>query len=145
MPSRGRAGWLGVFFPDKKFDQQKQFVHQYIRKYVQSAVDIHKKSLTQEKVSTDEKESGKYVFLEHLAKTNYTETKIQAELLNILLAGRDTTASLLSYFFYYLARRPDVWNKLRSEIMDFGPGTPTFEQIKSLKYLQWCLNESELL
>lgn len=142
MFSRGRVGWLADLIPNKKYIQERKFVHQYIGQYVESAIELHQKSLTQEKAYTDEKGSGKYVFLEHLAKTNYSKTKIQAELLNILLAGRDTTASMLSFFFYYLARRPDVWNRLRSEILEFGPGAPTYEQIKSLKYLQWCLNES---
>jgi cytochrome P450 len=85
--------------------------------------------------------NDKYVFLEHLAKTGYPEKKIQDELLNILLAGRDTTAGLLSYLFYHLAREPRIWEKLRAEVLSLGDETPSFEQIKSLKYMQWVLNE----
>jgi cytochrome P450 len=63
-----------------------------------------------------EEGSSRYV-LEQLAKTGCSERKIQGELLNIFLAGRDTTASLLSYLFYYLPCRPDVFTKLRAEVV----------------------------
>jgi cytochrome P450 len=87
--------------------------------------------------------AGKYVFLEHLAQAGYPAQKIQDELLNILLAGRDTTASALSFLFYHLARRPEIYAKLREEVLKLET-IPTFEEIKSTKYLQWCLNEGNL-
>ena len=118
-------------------------MHQYVANYVQKAVSLNKQSLKDGKLGEDDEKSGKYVFLEHLAKTNYSERKIQDELLNILLAGRDTTASLLGYIFYILARRPDVVAKLRKEISKLGSKRPSFEEIKSMKYLQYCLNESK--
>ncbi|KAE9365333.1 putative cytochrome P450 [Stipitochalara longipes BDJ] len=135
-----RLGKLASIFPDKHFTNSVAYVHEYVHDYVQKAVDLHKTAAPSEKV--DEKDSSRYVFLEHLAKAGYSEKKIQDELLNILLAGRDTTASLLSYLFYILARRPDVFSKLRTEIMALGKDLPTFEQIKGLKYLQYCLNET---
>jgi cytochrome P450 len=110
---------------------------------VQKAISLHKQSLKDGKLSDNDEKAAKYVFLEELAKTNYSERKIQDELLNILLAGRDTTASLLSYLFYILARRPDVSTKLREEISRLGNKRPSFEEIKSMKYLQYCLNESK--
>jgi cytochrome P450 len=93
---------------------------------------------------TEEENPDKYVFLEHLAKTGYPAKKIQDELLNTLLAGRDTTAGLLSYLFFHLAREPTVWQKLREEVLAVGDeGIPTFEQIKGMKYMQWVLNEGK--
>lgn len=135
---KGRVGKLADFIPDKKFEDSTAYIHEYVHGYVRKAVELHKNALTNEK--SEEADSSRYVFLEQLAKAGYSERKIQDELLNILLAGRDTTASLLSYLFYRLARRPDVFGKLRTEIMALGKGRPTFEQIKSLKYLQYCKN-----
>jgi cytochrome P450 len=131
-----RLGKLASLLPDKHFNDSVAYVHEYVHGYVQKAVDLHKKASLSQKF--DEKDSSRYVFLEHLAKAGYSEKKIQDELLNILLAGRDTTASLLSYLFYFLARRPDVFSKLRAEIMALGKDLPTFEEIKELKYLQYC-------
>ncbi|EHK99088.1 putative Cytochrome 52A13 [Glarea lozoyensis 74030] len=138
----GRAGVLAKFLPYTKgrtFDGDKKFVHQYVQGYVQKAVKLYQESLKQGKLEVET--NDKYVFLEQLAKTGYPEKKIQDELLNILLAGRDTTAGLLSYLFYHLAREPRIWEKLRAEVLSLGDETPSFEQIKSLKYMQWVLNE----
>jgi cytochrome P450 len=132
---KNRLGKLADVFPDKKFKDSTAFIHDYIHSYVQKAVDLHNKTFVSGK---PEEESSRYIFLEQLAKAGYSEKKIQDELLNILLAGRDTTAGLLSYMFYYLARRPDVFSKLRAEVMALGASRPTFEQIKGMKYLQYC-------
>ncbi|TVY59044.1 Cytochrome P450 monooxygenase fsdH [Lachnellula suecica] len=132
---QARVGWIVTLWPDKKLKDDVDFIHQYVANYVQKAVNLNKEGKLDEKAS-------KYVFLEQLAKTRYPERKIQDELLNTLLAGRDTTASLLAYFFWYLARRPDVWANLKGEIEGLGEQRPSFEEIKGMKYLQWCLNET---
>ncbi|KAH0393748.1 hypothetical protein KCU89_g12089, partial [Aureobasidium melanogenum] len=62
-------------------------------------------------------------------------------MLNVLLAGRDTTAGLLSNAFHVLSRHPDIWKKLRAEIATLGGRLPTYEDLKSLKYLKCVLNE----
>lgn len=57
--------------------------------------------------STTEK-SHEYVFLEELIKLTDNQRETRSQLLNILLAGRDTTAGLLSWTFWLSARYPDV-------------------------------------
>jgi cytochrome P450 len=133
---QNRLGKLATMLPDKKFKDSTEFIHEYVRGYVQKAVDLHKKSLQSGKL--EQKDSSRYIFLEELAKTGYNEKKIQDELLNILLAGRDTTASLLSFFFWKISRRPEIFAKLRAEVMALGKQRPTFEEIKNMKYLQYC-------
>ena len=68
-------------------------------------------------------------------------------MLNILLAGRDTTASLLSWLFHQLLRHPEVFEKLRSTVIEtFGTYQDsqeiTFSTLKGCAYLQHCLNET---
>lgn len=118
---------------NKKYKDDVKYVHAYVSDYVRTAVNLHKNGATEK--------SGRYVFLEELAKTGCGEKKIQDELLNILLAGRDTTAGLLSYLFYTLAREPQVFKKLQAEISELDGQRPTYEQIKGMRYLQWVLNE----
>lgn len=84
----------------------------------------------------------RYVFLDHLVRHTSDRNVIRSELLNILLAGRDTTASLLSNVWFMLSKRTDVWIKLRKDVDVLGGKLPTFEQLKELKYLQAVLNES---
>jgi cytochrome P450 len=139
---RNRVGKLAVLFPDPKWHASIKFVHEYVGDYVQQAL-AKSKQYASGKEKVDEEEASRYVFLNELAKTGYGPKKIQDELLNILLAGRDTTASLLAHVFYILARRPDVFEKLRAEIMRVGTNSPSFEQIKEMKYLQYVMNESQ--
>lgn len=60
---------------------------------------------------------------------------IQDQLTNILLAGRDTTACLLTFVIYFMSLHPDIAHRTRSEVVEqVGSGIPTFEDIKSLRY-----------
>ena len=133
-----------MLIPNKKWRDDIKFVQQFVGEYVQDAVRKSKAWATQqERNSQPDDANTRYVFLDELAKTGYPEKRILDELMNVLLAGRDTTASLLSHLFFILARRPDVFNKLRTEVMEVGHQRPSFEQIKSMKYLQYCLNEGQ--
>ncbi|KAJ6526144.1 cytochrome P450 [Mycena vulgaris] len=82
--------------------------------------------------------------LDHLV--NYTEdhTILRDEILNISVAGRDTTASLLTFTIYMLAEHPHILAKLRSEILRIvGPmRRPTHDDFRELKYLRAVLNET---
>lgn len=132
----GDLYWMGH---NKDFKEMCKRTHEFIDYYVQRALNHQAKDKTGEK--------EKYVFLEQLAKTTKDPVQIRTELLNILLAGRDTTASLLGYLFVLLAKHPEIFNKLRNKIVeDFGtyeePKPITFLGLKNCQYLQWCLNET---
>jgi cytochrome P450 len=132
-----RLGPLAKLLPDKKYDESEKYVHEYLQYYVHRALDQRKDG-----AEKPDEDSKRYVFIEQLAKSISDPKKIQDELLNILLAGRDTTAGLLSHLFYILARNPDIFEKLRAEVNKLEGREPTFEQIKDMKYLQYCLNEA---
>ncbi|KAL4075543.1 cytochrome P450 [Scleroderma citrinum] len=81
--------------------------------------------------------------LEHLV--NYTEDPIviRDEILNIMIAGRDTTAATLTFTIYRLSQHPDVLQRLRAEILNkIGPSRrPTYEDLRDMKYLRAVINE----
>lgn len=130
-------------FPrDKKYTDSIKYVHSYVRTYVDKALALQ---VTNPSQKPQESDSDRYIFLEELAKSGYSAQKIQAELLNILLAGRDTTASLLTLLFMVLSHEKDVLEKLRKEVMGLEGRIPTFEEVKDMKYLRWCINESKFL
>ena len=85
---------------------------------------------------------GRYVFIDELVRQTTDPIQIRSELLNILLAGRDTTASLLTNTWFMLSKRPDIWRRLQADIATLDGALPTFEQLKDLKYLKALLNES---
>ena len=71
---------------------------------------------------------------------------LRDQVLHILLASRDTTASLLSNLFFVLAQRPRIYRRLRQEVFEVaGREPPTASQLKEMKYLRWCVNECKRL
>ena len=138
MATRFRTGALWTWIKGFKFRKDVKYVHDFIDRYVQRAL-TYRKNLNFEK--SDSKGEGRYIFLEELAKATNDPQRIRSELLNILLAGRDTTASLLSNVWFVLAQRPDIWKRLRAEVDELGGVKPTLPQIKEMKYLRMVLNE----
>ncbi|KAJ1715355.1 cytochrome P450 [Aspergillus flavus] len=129
-----------IFRP--RFRESVRVARGYVGNFVKKAIE-YRHSLDAEKHAGDTTDSqSRYVFLEELAKETDNPSDITDQILNILLAGRDTTASLLSMVFYNLARRPDIWDLLRSEVATLGGKCPSFEELKQLKYLSWVINET---
>lgn len=116
-------------------------VHDFVDKFV------HKALQTVENEKPADEEKANYVFLNALVAATRDPIELRSQLLNILLAGRDTTASLLSWTILMLARNPEIFRKLRETIIsEFGtfssPHNITFASLKSCQYLQYCMNES---
>ena len=134
----GRNGFLMKFYPQADYKKDVKYVHDFVDKFVQRGLQIRKSCELEER---ETKEEGRYVFLNELVKHTKDPIQIRSELLNVLLAGRDTTASLLSNTWFFLARRPDIWKTLQAEVHDLGNELPTFAQVKEMKYLRQVLNE----
>nr|P16141.4 RecName: Full=Cytochrome P450 52A4; AltName: Full=Alkane-inducible P450-ALK3-A; AltName: Full=CYPLIIA4; AltName: Full=Cytochrome P450-CM2 [Candida maltosa]CAA39367.1 n-alkane inducible cytochrome P-450 [Candida maltosa] len=123
-----------------KFNKSIKTVHKFADFYVQKALSLTEADL--------EKQEG-YVFLYELAKQTRDPKVLRDQLLNILVAGRDTTAGLLSFLFFELSRNPTVFEKLKEEIHNrFGAKEDarveeiTFESLKLCEYLKACVNEA---
>ena len=94
----------------------------------------------EEKAHCTEEVSPQYIFLKALASTIKDPIRLRDEFPNVLLARRDTTASLLSWTILLLARHPHIFVRLRSDILDqFGtygqPRTIDFMSLKLYRYL----------
>lgn len=127
----------------KEFKENNKIVHQFVDYYVDLAL---KGNLNTEKKMEEGQKKEKYVLLEALGQQTRDPLELRGQLLNILLAGRDTTSSLLSWLFHQFLRHPEVYEKLRSTIIkEFGtyedPQNITFATLKGCQYLQYCLNE----
>ncbi|KAJ5780217.1 cytochrome P450 [Penicillium paradoxum] len=128
----------------KDFRDSIKEVHRFADFCVREALDRFQNPKTESAPTSAPKE--KYIFLDELVKATKDPIELRSQLLNVLLAGRDTTASLLSWTFWLLARHPLVFDKLRESILsDFGPHEKTekisFSSLKSCTYLQYVLNE----
>ncbi|KAL2047698.1 hypothetical protein N7G274_000740 [Stereocaulon virgatum] len=137
-----RSGKLGEWLVKPQFKKDVNFVHDFVDHFVRKGLEHRKDLLDLDKAGAVKEEEGdRYIFLNELVKQTANPLQIRSELLNILLAGRDTTASLLSNMWFIMARRPDIWEKMRAEVATLGGERPTLQQIKDMKYLRWVINE----
>jgi cytochrome P450 len=127
-------------YRNKEFDIACKRVHNFVDKFVARALE-YRRAYRAGETSGTEKEKGKYIFANELALATDDPMQIRAELLNILLAGRDTTAGLLSNTFHVLAQRPDIWAKLQNEVDQLEGKKPDYEMLRNMKYLKFVLNE----
>nr|GAT57937.1 cytochrome P450 [Mycena chlorophos] len=82
--------------------------------------------------------------LEELVNSTEDREILMDEMINILLAGRDTTMHTLTMVIYFLSIYPAISQRLRTEILDqVGPARrPTYEDIRDMKYLRAVINET---
>lgn len=141
LASRSRAANFYWMINPQEFRDSSKLVHEVVDHYVQLALESKKRN-------PEKKPGDRYIFAEALAAESDNPKVLRDQMLNILLAGRDTTASLLSSCFFYLSRNPAVWNRLRQAIVDeFGDvttpgGEITHAKLKNIPYLRYVLNES---
>ncbi|KAJ5594619.1 uncharacterized protein N7459_000827 [Penicillium hispanicum] len=140
LAARSRAQGLYWLVNPKEFREANRRVHEVVDHYVNVALES--------KRNPERKDaSSRYIFLDALAADTDDPKILRDNMLNILLAGRDTTASLLSSTFFYLARHPQVWDRLRREIVaEFGDSRTSRSEItqarlKDIPYLRYVLNE----
>lgn len=80
--------------------------------------------------------------LEGFAKNSTDAVRIRSEILNLLLASHDSVGAALSELFYFLARKPEVWSKIRAEVEDMFQGrSPSLDGLKQMTYLRYVINE----
>lgn len=82
-----------------------------------------------------------HVLLNELAKVSDDRLYIRNEVPNVFFPGRDTAAVFTGNTIFLLARHPEIWKKLRTEVLALGDQKLTFELLKSMKYMQWVLSE----
>ena len=113
-------------------------LNNFIAPYVERAV-----SETQADITEKEAHGEKVNFTDSLSQFTKDRIVLRDQLVSTLLAGRDTTACTLSWLTYELAYHPEVYARLREEVLRHlgTDGRPTYEDLKSMKYMQWCLNE----
>jgi len=130
--------WL---YNPKSFKAACATVHKMIQGYVSKSLQVR---------AEKNKGQDRYVFLDALAESTQDPQVLQDQVLSVLLAGRDTTSMLLSWTTLCLSRHPEVLKKLRTAIATtVGLGAsakiPTQEDLRSITYLKWVLNEGKQL
>ncbi|MEU9829813.1 cytochrome P450 [Micromonospora chersina] len=68
--------------------------------------------------------------------------RMRDELVTLLLAGHETTASTLGWTFHLLDRHPQVWEKVHREAVEvLGDRNPVYEDLHRLEYTGMVISE----
>ncbi|TFK22513.1 cytochrome P450 monooxygenase CYP63 [Coprinopsis marcescibilis] len=139
--NRARIGhWWPLFelFKDKN-EANAQVIHRWLDPLVDMALNSKRESQ-----GAPIGDITQRTFLEHLAQSTDDPSVIRDQLLNMLLASRDTTATVLTYLTYFLALYPDVTEVLRQEVLEHcGQSSPgSHDSFREMKYLRAVLNET---
>ncbi|KAI0392750.1 cytochrome P450 [Xylariaceae sp. FL0594] len=117
-----------------EFRRACQKVHKFVEDY------IDERRIARPENSDDETSW----FMDRISEDSPTKIEVRDQLLNVLLAGRDTTACCLSWTFRLLVRHPDAMQRLRHEISTVmgGDTEPTRERIRNMPFLACVVKES---
>ncbi|KAL4249120.1 cytochrome P450 family protein [Abortiporus biennis] len=141
---RLRRSILWPLFEFFKYDTEEpmKVVNAYIEPILRQALERSAVSTTDEK--DIDKVGEEETLLDYLVKHTKDPLVLRDETLNILVAGRDTTASTLTFIIYFLSTHPEVMTRLRQEILDRvgSARRPTYDDIREMKYLRAVINET---
>ncbi len=133
-----RLGPLRHYHPRNTFYAALKVLDRFIEPFITDALMLSPDEL-ERKLSKSE------TFIHALARFTRDKKIVRDQIMSLLLAGRDTTASTLSWLFLELSRNPRVVEKLRAEIKDTlgeSERPPTYQEIKDMRYLTWTINET---
>ncbi|KAF7296034.1 hypothetical protein MKEN_01418400 [Mycena kentingensis (nom. inval.)] len=114
-------------------------VAKYIDPLIQAAIDKKDANAGVDKANEEE-----LCLLDDLVRSTSDPKVLRDEIVNILIAGRDTTMVVLTNAIYFLSTHPEVAARLREEVLSVvGPSArPTYDHIKQMKYMRAVLNET---
>ncbi|WP_420571782.1 cytochrome P450 [Kordia sp.] len=74
--------------------------------------------------------------------TSMTNEQLIDEILIFFVAGHETTANALTFAFHLIAKNPEVYQKVLTEIDAIDDGLPPMEKIAKLNYVKNCVEEA---
>ncbi|KAG7008903.1 hypothetical protein G7Y79_00004g014870 [Physcia stellaris] len=133
--TRMRLGDFYWAYTPSKYRQSCDIVKEYASRFVEQA--------TKNQNDQSQEATEKYAFIQDLFDEYKDPVRVRDQLINVLIAGRDTTAALLSWTFFLLVRHPLVLARLRQEISDILGEDVTLNRshIQKLQWLKCVLNE----
>ena len=127
----------------KEFKRACKIVKEFGDKWVRLAL-----SSTYKRAPESAGQKDKFVMLDAMVAETKDPVEIRDQILHLLLAGRDTTSSLLSWTILLLARHPNEFEKLRKAVIkSFGTEEDptqelTFTSLKTCKAITHVLYEA---
>ena len=139
LGNRVRLGRLKFLYRDPVWFESIRVVHRFVEKHIEKAVESEGNSKSGQ---SEDVGAHRYILLNEMAKQTQDKLDLRSQILAVFMPSRDTTAFLVSNAIHALARKPESWTSIRQEALALGSQSLTFEVLKSMKFLQWVINES---
>lgn len=133
----GKKSWM---IPVPRLSYHYRKIREYLRSFIDDALKSEDGKSDYEMGPKD-----KFVFLRELIKSTRDPVEVENEILGVLTAGVGTTATLLTWTLYFLARNPEVFEKVRTLVLSrFGstPNNITLKGLESCEYLRLVTRET---
>ena len=143
IEQRWRRGIIGKLIPQPEMAKCIRTLSDFVDHQIEKGLRKFHDS-DHAHASKTSKAEGRYVYLDELIRATDDRDKIRDEVMTILIAARDTTASLLSNIVFVLSKRKDVLDYLGAEIDELRGEKPSSEKLNQMVFLKNCINESKL-
>ena len=127
--------WFRISGQTEQFQTKRREADQIVRNYVQKRRQHGDRELDllQQIIDTPYRDDAQYM----------DDEQTIVELLQLLVAGNETSSNTLSWAFYLLAKHPEHIVVMREEIETaFGTDEVSYEKIHELSYVIGVLNEA---
>jgi cytochrome P450 len=120
--------------------ESMDFLHNYVEPFIVEAL----KRKEEMKDMIMEKDGERNTLLDHMVDMTDDLEVIRDELINMLVAGRDTTTVTIACVMHLLSIHPEAFARARKEVLDMvGPtNPPTYDDLREMKYLRAVVNET---
>jgi cytochrome P450 / NADPH-cytochrome P450 reductase len=124
-----------------------------IKKKRQFQQDIHTMVSLVDRIIEERKNSDSGDFEDFLSRMlnsadpvtgeKLSDENMRYQIITFLIAGHETTSGLLSFVLYFLMKHPEKLAKAYQEVdRVLTDPTPSYQQVRGLKYIRMILNES---
>ena len=137
VAKRMRLPSLYWLIDGRAFQEACNTVHQFVDAIIDRGLSSDR---------SNDRTRNKFEFLDVLAQNCSDRTVLRSQIINILVAARDTTACLISWSIFLLLRHPKALKRLKDEI-DSSIGDLreiSRSDLMRMNYLQNTLKESKL-
>lgn len=140
--------WLNVG-AEKQLSDSVRVINDTVYGIIDKA--LHQRAKTTNQKEGDKKTTIISLFMDHMCKDDgeIDPVYLRDIVVSFLIAGRDSTAQTLCWFFYMMSQHPEVERKVRQEIAEKVPELatgsidyPSIDQIQELSYLEAAIKET---
>uniref|UniRef100_A0A8H8CKK7 Cytochrome P450 n=1 Tax=Psilocybe cubensis TaxID=181762 RepID=A0A8H8CKK7_PSICU len=131
--------WALAEFTGDRIIPLRKTVEDFVEPMMKAALEKREQDILLGKDPSEKEESN---LLSHLVNHTQDPKILKDEVINLLVAGRDTTMSLLAFSVYMLSEHPDIEKRLREEIYEkVGPSeAPKYENMREMRYMKAFIN-----